>query len=70
MRQSGAATGLQMMGSGIAGALGSYLGSRMMAAGDYHTPFGAMAALYLISTGLFWVFFRREEKRLAAVAAP
>ncbi len=41
----------------------------MMAAGDYHTPFGAMAFLYFISTGLFWFFFRREEKRLAAVAA-
>jgi len=67
--ERGTATGLQMMGSGIAGALGSYLGSRMMAAGDYHTPFGAMAALYLISTGLFWIFFRREERRPSAVAA-
>ena len=67
--ERGTATGLQMMGSGIAGALGSYLGSRMMAAGDYHTPFGAMAALYLISTGLFWILFRREEERLAAVEA-
>ncbi|MBI4611091.1 MAG: MFS transporter [Candidatus Rokubacteria bacterium] len=66
--ERGTATGLQMMGSGIAGALASYLGSRMMAAGDYHTPFGVMAALYFISTGLFWIFFRREEKRLAAVA--
>lgn len=66
--ERGTATGLQMTGSGIAGALGSYLGSRMMAAGDYHTPFGAMAALYLLSTGLFWIFFRREEKRLAAIA--
>jgi MFS family permease len=63
--ERGTATGLQMTNSGIAGALGSYLGSLLMAAGDYHTPFGAMAALYLVSTGLFWVFFRREEKRPA-----
>ncbi len=67
--ERGTATGLQMTGSGIAGALGSYLGSRMMATGDYHSPFGAMAALYLISTGLFWIFFRHEEKRLAAAVA-
>ncbi len=67
--ERGTATGLQLMGSGVAGALGSYLGSRMMAAGDYHAPFGAMAALYLISTGLFWIFFRREEKRLPSVVA-
>jgi MFS family permease len=67
--ERGTATGFQMMASGIFGAVGSYLGSRMMAAGDYHTPFGAMAALYLISTGLFWIFFRREEQRLAAVSA-
>ena len=54
-----------MMASGIVGALGSYLGSGMMAAGDYHTPFLFMAALYGLSTGLFWIFFRREEQRLA-----
>ncbi|MBI4591667.1 MAG: MFS transporter [Candidatus Rokubacteria bacterium] len=67
--ERGTATGLQMTGSGIAGALGSYLGSLLMAAGDYHAPFGAMAALYLVSTGLFWIFFRREEKRLAVATS-
>lgn len=67
--ERGTATGLQMMASGIAGALGSYVGSLLMAAGDYHTPFGAMAALYLVSTGLFWIFFRREEKRLAVATS-
>jgi len=65
--ERGTATGLQMMASGIVGALGSYLGSRLMAAGDYHTPFVFMAAFYGVSTGLFWIFFKREEERLAEV---
>lgn len=44
-------------------AAGAFIGSRLMAAGDYVTPFVAMAALYVLSTAIFWVFFREFGER-------
>jgi hypothetical protein len=50
---------------------GAFIGSRLMAGGDYVTPFALMATLYAMSAIAFWVWFRPLERRAAepAVAA-
>jgi MFS family permease len=50
---------------------GAFIGSRLMAGGDYVTPFALMATLYAMSAIAFWVWFRPLERRVAgpAVAA-
>ena len=43
-------------------AAGGFLGARMMAGGDFQTPFLNMAACYLASTLLFFTFFRGLDR--------
>ncbi len=50
--------GISSMFSSALAAVGVYLGASLMAAGDYRTPFIAMAVAYLISTYLFLRWFR------------
>lgn len=50
---------------GVLTGLGGLLGSRMMDAGDFRTPFLIMSAMYLLSTALYWVFFRKLEETKA-----
>lgn len=55
---------------GLSGAA-SFIGASLMDTGDFRTPFLIMAAMYLISTALFWYFFRKpmEAPQMQAVAA-
>ena len=41
--------------------LAGFFGGQMMNGGDFRTPFFIMAALYLCSIALFWVFFGRQK---------
>ncbi len=60
-RERATATGLEMAaGSGVA-ALSIYLGSRLIEAGDFVTPFLLMAGCYAISTAIYWRAFRPLE---------
>lgn len=70
LRERATMAGLEAAaGSGLMAA-GVFMGSRLMAAGDYTTPFLAMAALYMASVGLYWSFFRRTEQLLTPLARP
>ena len=42
-------------------ALGAFISSRLLTSGDYSTPFVGMAAMYILSTALFWKFFKAME---------
>lgn len=53
--------GISAAASGLLTGLGGLMGSRLMSAGDFQTPFLVMGALYLLSTLLYWVFFRNFE---------
>ncbi|MCH8064101.1 MAG: hypothetical protein IH861_16555, partial [Chloroflexi bacterium] len=41
-----------------------YVGSSLMASGDFMTPFLIMAAGYLVSTVIYWKVFRPLESSL------
>ena len=56
------------VGQGL-GAIGSLAGSRLMAGGDFVTPFLVMAALYGAAAVLFWVWFRPLERAAARIEA-
>lgn len=58
--------GMAMLVSSILGGLATRMGGIWMAAGDYRTPLVAMAAFYLISVLLFWVFFRHRQAETAS----
>lgn len=58
--------GMAMLVSSILGGLATRMGGLWMAAGDYRTPLVAMAAFYLISVLLFWVFFRHRQAEPAS----
>lgn len=45
-------------------ALGAFISSRLIGAGRFGLPFAGMAILYLLSTVLFWRFFRTGVTRL------
>jgi len=47
---------------------GAFIGSRLMAGGDYVTPFALMATLYGLSAVLFWIWFRPVERGVAQSA--
>ena len=55
------ATGLEATAGRILQAAGGYLGALLMAGGDYRTPFFVMSVMYLMSTLLFWGFFRKQD---------
>ncbi len=56
--ERGAMVGLRSTAQQTLSGLGAFAGSRLMASGDYVTPFVLMAGLYTASTVLFWVWFR------------
>ncbi len=55
--------GTSAAASGLLTGLGGLIGSRLMSMGDFQTPFFIMGALYLLSTWLYWIFFRDFEAR-------
>jgi predicted MFS family arabinose efflux permease len=67
--ERGTMVGLRSTAGQTLSGIGAFTGSRLMAGGDYVTPFVAMAALYTLSAILFWVWFRPLE-RAAERAAP
>ncbi len=50
-------------------AVGSFLGARLMAGGDYVTPFAVMATLYAGGALLYWIWFRPLEQ-VAPLSVP
>lgn len=66
--ERGTMVGLRSTAQQTLSGLGAFGGSRLMAAGDYITPFIVMAGLYGISAVLFWVWFRPLEH--AGVTTP
>ncbi len=57
-----------LFGSGLS-AIGAYLGSRLMAGGDFQSPFVVMAVLYTASTVLFFRWFGARRPALAETAS-
>jgi MFS family permease len=51
------------------GGVGAFIGSRLMAGGDYVTPFMIMASLYATAAIAFWVWFRPLEREATVVPA-
>ena len=69
--ERGTMVGLRSTAAQTFSGLGAFAGSRLMAGGDYVTPFVLMATLYAASSILFWVWFRPlERETLAAPAVP
>ena len=69
--ERGTMVGLRSTAAQTFSGLGAFAGSRLMAGGDYVTPFVLMAGLYAASSVLFWVWFRPlERETLAASAVP
>ena len=71
--ERGTMVGLRSAAQQTLAGLGAFAGARLMAAGDYVTPFVAMAALYGLSSVLFWIWFRPLERPAGApvtAAAP
>ena len=69
--ERGTMVGLRSTAQQIFSGLGAFAGSRLMAGGDYVTPFILMATLYAASSILFWIWFRPlERETLAASAVP
>jgi MFS family permease len=67
--ERGTMVGLRSTAQQILSGLGAFAGSRLMAGGDYVTPFVLMAGLYAASGALFWLWFRPLE-RAALPQAP
>ena len=55
--------GLESAASSVLRATASLLGSSWMASGDFQSPFVLAAGCFLLSTALFWVFFRGMARR-------
>lgn len=68
--ERGTMVGLRSMAQQILSGTGAFLGARLMAGGDYVTPFVVMATLYAGSAVLFWVWFRPLERAALLPAAP
>jgi MFS family permease len=60
--ERGTMVGLRSAAQQTLSGLGAFIGSRLMAGGDYVTPFLVMAATYAASAALFWVWFRPIER--------
>lgn len=70
--ERGTMVGLRSTAQQILSGLGAFAGARLMAGGDYVTPFVVMAGLYGASSVLFWIWFRpleRTASKHAAIAA-
>ena len=61
--------GLRSTAVQILSGAGAFLGARLMASGDYVTPFLVMATLYTAGAIAFWVWFRPLERSPAPAAA-
>lgn len=61
LRERATLAGLDVAAYSGMTALGAFISSRLLTSGDYSTPFLGMAAMYILSTALFWKFFRRTE---------
>jgi MFS family permease len=57
-------SGFRLMADNIPRAAGAILGGGMMSLGDYTSPFFFTSAFYLASCSLFFVFFRKTERRV------
>jgi MFS family permease len=62
--------GLRSAAAQAVGAVGGFLGSRLMAGGDFVTPFVIMATLYASAAVLYWVCFRPLEVNGVAQLVP
>ncbi len=60
--ERGTMVGLRSTAQQTLAGLGAYAGARLMAGGDYVTPFIVMAGLYGGSAVLFWIWFRPLER--------
>ena len=67
--ERGTMVGLRSTAQQTLSGLGAFAGSRLMAGGDYVTPFLLMASLYAGSAILFWVWFRPMERATLATPA-
>lgn len=66
--ERGTTIGIQASLGSLAGAVGGYTGGMWMAGHDFQTPLLLMAGLYLLSTWMFWWFFRNAERRDVAAS--
>ena len=60
-RERATGTGIEIAVSSAVSALAIFISSRMMDSGDFTTPFLIMATFYLVSTLIYWQFFRPIE---------
>ena len=60
--ERGTMVGLRSAAQQTLSGLGAFLGARLMAGGDYVTPFLVMAATYAASAVFFWLWFRPIER--------
>jgi MFS family permease len=60
--ERGTMVGLRSTAQQTLSGLGAFLGARLMAGGDYVTPFLVMGATYAASAVLFWLWFRPVER--------
>jgi hypothetical protein len=68
-RERATNTGLEIAIGGAVAAVSITVGSRLMASGDYTTPFLIMAVCFLLSTAIYWRAFRPVEAARRAAAA-
>lgn len=68
--ERGTQVGVQHALSGAVNGGAAFLGARLMASGDFQTPFLFMAGAYVVGTVLFWRFFRGREGQLALALSP
>jgi MFS family permease len=57
-------SGFQIMADNIPRAVGAILGGQIMSIGDYTSPFFFTSAFYLASCILYFVFFRKTERKI------
>jgi MFS family permease len=64
--ERGTMVGLRSAAQQTLSGLGAFAGARLMASGDFVTPFILMAGLYGASSVLFWLWFRPLERATPA----
>ena len=68
-RECATSTGIEIAVGGAVSAFAVFVGSRLLASGDFATPFVIMAGAYLVSTIIYWRMFRPLEVSEAEVKA-
>lgn len=61
------ASGFQIMADNILRAVGAIFGGQIMSQGDYTSPFFLTSAFYLTSCTLYFIFFRKTERKALAL---